>query len=115
MEHYNGEVDNGNGNYGLSSDEKGLSVLAYIGCLFFIPLLVRPNSKFCKFHANQGLVLFIMGYLVSFALKFVPFVHGILAMVWGLFTLALMIIGIINAVNGQMKDLPLIGSIHLIK
>jgi uncharacterized membrane protein len=45
----------------------------------------------------------------------VPFVHGILAMVWGLFTLALMIIGIINAVNGQMKDLPLIGSIHLIK
>ena len=99
----------------MSSDEKGLSVLSYIGFLFFVPLIAKPNSQFCRFHANQGLVLFLMGYIVSFALKFVPFLHGILGIVWGLLTFVVMILGIINAAQGQMKELPLIGGIHIIK
>jgi hypothetical protein len=68
MEHYNGEVDN-NGNYGVSSDEKVLSSLAYISVLFIVPFLARPDSQYCKFHANQGLVLFLLGNLITLALK----------------------------------------------
>ena len=114
MEQYNGEVDN-NGNYGVTSDDKGLSVLSYISILFIIPLIARPNSQYCRFHANQGLVLFLIGDIVSIALRYVPLVHGILGTIWGIFTLVLMIIGIVNAAQGQMKELPLIGSIHIIK
>ena len=38
---------------------KVLSLFAYIGILFLIPLLAAPNSKFARFHTNQGLVLFV--------------------------------------------------------
>ncbi len=115
MEQYNGEVENNNGAGILSSDEKGLSVLAYISILFIIPLLAKPDSRYCRFHANQGLVLFLLGNLVTFALRLVPFGHGVLAWAWGLFSFVLMIIGIINAAQGNTKELPLIGSIRLIK
>jgi uncharacterized membrane protein len=114
MEHYNGEVDN-KGNYGVSSDEKVLSSMAYISILFIVPFLARPDSQYCKFHANQGLVLFLLGNLITLALKFVPFGHGFLAWIWGLLSFALMIIGILNAAQGHAKELPLIGSIRILK
>lgn len=41
------------------TDNKVMAVLAYIGILFLIPLLAAPNSRFARFHANQGLVLFL--------------------------------------------------------
>lgn len=37
------------------NNNKGLSVLAYIGFLFLVPLLACPNSKFARYHTNQGL------------------------------------------------------------
>ena len=42
---------------------KVLALFAYIGILFLIPLLAAPNSKFARFHTNQGLVLFITGVI----------------------------------------------------
>ena len=42
------------------NDNKGMSVLAYIGILFLIPLLACPNSRFARYHTNQGLVLFLL-------------------------------------------------------
>ncbi|MBO4363977.1 MAG: hypothetical protein J5912_06325, partial [Clostridia bacterium] len=42
------------------NDNKGLTILAYIGPLVFIPMFVRKNSKFARFHCNQGLILFIL-------------------------------------------------------
>lgn len=38
---------------------KGLSVLSYLGFLFVIPLFMRKRFCFARFHANQGLVLFV--------------------------------------------------------
>ena len=35
------------------NDNKGMSVLAYIGILFLIPLLACPNSRFARYHTNQ--------------------------------------------------------------
>lgn len=44
---------------------KGMSVLSYIGILFLIPMLARKDSPYCRFHANQGLVLFIVEIVVN--------------------------------------------------
>lgn len=97
------------------NDNKGMSVLAYIGFLFLVPLLACPNSKFARYHTNQGLVLF----LLEFALGLIPIagliIGGLLSAVGGIFTLVLMIMGIINAAQGQAKELPLIGKITLLK
>ncbi len=104
------------------NDNKGMSVLAYIGILFLIPLLACPNSRFARYHTNQGLVLFLLELaigVVTSIFTFIPvigpIIGGLLSAVGGIFTLVLMIMGIINAAQGQAKELPLIGKITLLK
>lgn len=93
---------------------KVFGVLAYIGILFLVPLLAAPKSKFAKFHANQGCVLFIAGVVLSF-IWVIPILGWIIGFFGGIFVLVLAIMGIINALNGEMKKLPLIGDIEIIK
>lgn len=104
------------------NDNKGMSVLAYIGILFLIPLLACPNSRFARYHTNQGLVLFLLELaigVVTGIFGIIPIagliIGGLLSAVGGIFTLVLMIMGIINAAQGQAKVLPLIGKITLLK
>lgn len=92
---------------------KVMAILAYI--LFFVPLLAARNSPFAMYHANQGLVLFIIVVAAQVVLAVIPFIAFILSPIVFLATLAFMIIGIINAANGQRKPLPFIGNIQLIK
>lgn len=101
---------------------KVMAILAYLGFLFIVPLLAAPNSPFARFHANQGLVLFlfdlasgIVMFIVNLALFFVPFVGAIISSLLGLVALAFMILGIVNASSGSAKELPLIGKIKIIK
>lgn len=108
------------------NDNKILALLSYLGILFIVPLIAAPQSKFAKFHANQGLVLFIACVVVGLAgsvLQAIAVVLGFLflALVNVLFTavglvlLALIIIGIVNACQGKAKELPLIGHFRFIK
>lgn len=99
-------------------NNKVMALLAYLGFLFLIPLLAAPNSRFARFHANQGIVLFIFGAIASIiagATCLIPFVGWIIGGILGIFELVLMILGIVNAVNGQAKQLPLIGGITILK
>lgn len=104
------------------NDNKGMSVLAYIGILFLIPLLACPNSRFARYHTNHGLVLFLLEVaigVVTGIFGIIPIagliIGGLISAVGGIFTLVLMILGIINAAQGQAKELPLIGKITLLK
>ncbi len=108
-----------------AQDNKTMAILAYI--LFFIPLLTgaHKTSAFARYHTNQGTVLFIAAAIYGIAygiltavLLFIPVIGWILIMVLGLasiFFLALCIAGIINAANGRMRPLPVIGRITVIK
>lgn len=105
---------------------KRMALLSYIGILFIIPLLAAKDSKFAKFHVNQGIVLFIADLvcglavgIVSAILRFIPivrlFLPAVLTTLVSLAALAFMIIGILNAVNGRAKELPLIGSLKILQ
>lgn len=102
-------------------DNKIFSIFAYIGILVLIPLLAAKDSKFGRFHSNQGLVLLIADIVVGIftgllgLIPYVGIVFSIIGGLLGLCALALMIIGIINVANGQAKDLPIIGKIRLLK
>lgn len=119
-----------------ASNNKVYGILAYLGILVLITIFAAPkNSKFSKFHANQGLVLAIIDVAYSI-------IYGIIASLvrveykvlgvptgvfhtpgWLLFVLwipyiclgVLSIIGIINAAKGKCKDLPIIGKIRILK
>ena len=103
-------------------NNKVMALLASLGFLFLVPLLAAPNSKFARYHANQGLVLFIfeaIAGVVTGIICVIPvagwIIGGILSSAVGIFGLVLTILGIVNAVNGQAKQLPLIGGITILK
>lgn len=109
----------------MDSNDKAFGALGYVGILFLIPLLAG-KTEFTRFHANQGLVLFIADVvsgivigILSAVLGFIPIFGAILAgIISGLLGLAifvLMILGIVHAVQGEMKPLPVIGGITIIK
>jgi uncharacterized membrane protein len=119
-----------------AQENKTMSILAYI--LFFIPLLTgaHKDSAFAKYHTNQGTVLFLFGLIwgiiyaiVTAALTAALFnpstwlsggwgalgvVTTILGLIW-LIPAIFCIIGIVNAAQGRMKPLPLIGKFNIIK
>ena len=97
-----------------AQQNKAMGILAYIGILFLVPLLAAPTSRFAKYHANQGLTLFLVNVALGI-LAVVPILGWIAFILGTLGTLALAIMGIINAVNGVMKPLPLIGQFTLLK
>jgi len=104
---------------------KGMAVLSYFGLLVLIPLLAVKDSRFARFHANQGLVLFLCEVGLVIVLSILQAI--LLAISWRLgFLVTILwllmiplavvaIIGILNAINGKAKELPVIGKIKLIK
>ena len=97
---------------------KLLAAISYIGILFLVPLLAAKDDAFARFHANQGLVLFIANIAAAIAgliLGFIPVIGVIVAWIIRIALFVLMILGIINALKGEMKPLPFIGGIEIIK
>lgn len=92
---------------------KVMAGLAYI--LFFLPLVVCPDSPFGRYHANQGLLLLLLGLGGSIILSIIPIIGWILLPFFGLFVFVLAIMGLINGFGGKGKPLPLIGKYQLIK
>lgn len=91
---------------------KVMAVLAYI--IFLIPLLAAKDSKFARFHTNQGLVLFIGGILSS-VIAAIPIIGWIIAPIAGIIITILAVIGIVNALGGKAKELPIIGKFKILK
>ncbi|SFM03237.1 Uncharacterized membrane protein [Paenibacillus sp. 1_12] len=96
-----------------AAENKVIGIVAYI--IFFLPLIVAKQSRFAMYHANQGLLLLIVCLACNIVLGAIPIIGWILLPIANLGTLVLTILGIINAANGQLKPLPLIGKYTLIK
>ena len=105
---------------------KVLAVLAYFWILFLVPLLAAPNSQFARFHANQGLVLFLADIasgvvigILSAILIWIPIAGviliGLISAAIGICLFVFMIMGIVYAATGRAKEVPLLGKIKIIK
>ena len=92
---------------------KTMAGLAYL--IFFLPLVAAPESKFGKFHANQGLLLLILGIGGNIILIIIPILGWLLIVPFSLFVLVLGVMGLINGFGGKVKELPLIGKFRIIK
>ena len=115
---------------------RGIAWLSYVGLLFLIPLFVRKASAYCQYHVKQGVTLFVcdIAYFIAksiilaiidaivpgeryFGYVFHSGVYNVFNVIFNLgaiFFVVLMIIGIVNAASGKMKELPLIGKIPFI-
>lgn len=107
------------------NDNKLLAVLSYISILVLIPIFVAPNSKYARFHANQGLVLFILEVALGLVKAILSAVLGIISLQLSLIVnvldivniafVVLAILGIVNAATGKAKELPFIGKFKILK
>ncbi len=96
---------------------RAFAIIAYLGILFVVGLIAAPNSRFAKYHANQGLVLFLAGMIFGVScivLVFIPFLGHLTMAVGWCGWMVLTILGIVNAAGGQTKPLPLIGHFQII-
>lgn len=106
-------------------NNKVMGILSYIGILVLIPIFAAKNSKFARFHANQGLVLAIAEAIVwtvlgilGIVLSYVPVIRVIFAITRWLISLAILVpnvLGIVNAAMGRAKELPVIGFIRILR
>ncbi len=110
------------------NETKVVNILAYLSILFFLPLVVYPNSRVGKFHANQALIMLILSAIlsvftsVSATLAFAvglgwPFVvlSSALGSITGLVFFAAFIFELVNIINNKVVELPLVGKIKIIK
>jgi len=111
-------------------DLKGKKFTACLSYLFWftvIPMIYSTESKFVKYHANQGLVLAIVEtiYLIATVIvSKVLWAHSkatsllvettMLAVFVGVFGM-LSLIGIFNVIRGKEKPIPTFGHIKLLK
>lgn len=112
-----GEESQAGGNQ--EAQHKAIAIVGYIiPVLFFIPLLSEAkNNAYAKFHANQQMNLllwWVVGHVVAAILMFI-LIGALLYVVVYVGGVIFLVMGVINAANGQMKPLPLIGKIQLIK
>jgi uncharacterized membrane protein len=107
-----------------AEEGKVCSILAYllVGIIWYFADDDMKKNKFVKYHVKQGLVLLIawLAYSIAlgvvFAVIFTPIFFmgggfGLLAILRLLYYVPFifLIIGIINALNGKEKELPIIG------
>lgn len=93
-----------------TNNSKSIAILAVIfPILFFLPLVVEPKTAFGTFWANQSLLLLI-AYLISGVLCFI-FIGYVLYVA----VIVFWIMAIVSVCKDEMKPLPLIGEIVIIK
>lgn len=103
------------------NNNKIYAILAYLGILVLVPIFAAKESKFARFHANQGLVLLICAVVVEVALSilslipYVGIVFSILSWIVSVVIFIFCILGIVNAAQGKAKELPIIGKFKLLK
>lgn len=106
---------------------KLMALLSYIGILALIPYFVENKNKYVRYHALNGMNLFILELIISAS---IGIVYSIFAGINGwfvfsfikipfafveLFFVLISVIGIVNVCNEEAKELPLIGKLRLIK
>ncbi|RDU22035.1 hypothetical protein [Anaerosacchariphilus polymeriproducens] len=87
-------------------DKRTTGIVAYITWIGLIIALVAGDKEGAKFHLNQALVLWLFMLLTP-----IPCLGQILL----IFLIVCWVIGLIGAINEEEKEMPLIGSIKLIK
>ena len=85
-----------------------MGVLVYLGILVIIPYLVAKDDSFVKFHIKQGLVLVVIEFIM-WILGMILLPLWMLLAIINLGVFVLIIIGIVNVVQGKEQKLPLVG------
>ena len=91
-------------------DKKVTGIVAYITIIGWAIAYAIGDREGAKFHLNQALVLALAELLLGVITAIVP-----LLSILGLVLFVLWVIGLVAAIQGQDKRVPLLGDIQLLK
>lgn len=80
---------------------KDIAAFSYVWIMSVPIYFSRKDSPFIQYHSKQGIVLF----LLTLPMTFIPVVGTLLM----LLIVAGMLLGFMNAANGQRRDVPIAG------
>jgi uncharacterized membrane protein len=106
--------------YEVKDEDKAMLILSYLGILCLVPFFAtKPENEYVRWHAKQGLVLFIAEIvllivlsIISSILVFAPFVFIIANLLWffvWIGVIVLCIYCIIQAIKGIKWKIPFLG------
>ncbi len=94
---------------------KTMAIISYITVIGLIIAYFMNNDKkneFASFHIGQSLRIFILGIVIAVGVNILVSVTGMgILSFLSYIPLILIVLGIINAVNGKAEPLPIIGTI----
>ena len=94
-------------------NKRTTDVVAYLTWVGLIIALVAGDRYESRFHLNQSLVIWLAGTVLGMV-AWVPLLGWLIGAVGGLFCAICWFIGIVNAIQGVEKEVPLLGQIHLL-
>jgi uncharacterized membrane protein len=92
------------------NEGKTTAIISYITIIGTVIAFVMNQNKrnyFASFHIRQALGIFLTGLVVNFLQRYIDFDWVDLALSLGVFVL--WIIGLIGAIQGEEKRVPLLG------
>lgn len=101
LESFANTIDNG----------KTIGLISYLTLIGLIIAFVMNNEKknsFATFHIRQSVGLMLTGFVLG-AINIIPILGWIVSILGFVFLLILWVIGLIGAINGEEKTVPLLG------
>ncbi len=89
-------------------------IFAFLSYVFFFGILIyktQKDSDFVQFHSRQGMVLFLINFVGNLFLMVIPILGWALMFFLNIAVLILFVIGALNSLNGNKKDLPVVGQL----
>jgi len=99
------------------TDPKTIAIVSYMTWIGWIIAFVMYNSnksQLAAYHLRQSLALMILGilvYIIQIMLIFIPFLGWAIALLLWIGLIVLWVLGLIAAINGEQKPMPVIGTL----
>lgn len=87
-------------------DKKTTDIVAYLSWIGLVIALVAGDKENSRFHINQSLVIMLFSLL-----SIIP----CLGWIWAIVMVVCWFMGLISAINGEEKPVPVVGKVVLIK
>ena len=99
-------------------EDKVVAIVAYLTLIgFLVAIIIHMNkkTKLGAYHLRQVLGFILTGIAVvfcEFVLVFIPFLGWLCILALWAAMLVLWILGLVAAINGQMKPMPVVGPLY---
>ncbi len=95
-------------------DKKVTGIVAYLTIIGWIVAYLAGDKEGAKFHLNQGLVIALCA-IINNIIGMIPVIGSIVSFIISILILVCIVIGIIAAAKDEEKEVPILGSIKILK